>query len=73
VAGARVGFHWISLKIQRGSSETERNLEKAVKEVDDLRLRRALVRLSSASSLARRLLLLLAIRFLQVLVLEKEV
>jgi hypothetical protein len=34
VAGARAGFHWISLKIQRGSSETERNLERTVKGVD---------------------------------------
>jgi hypothetical protein len=72
-AGAGAGFHWISLKIQRGSSETERNLEKAVKEVDDHRLRRAPAWLPSASSLARRLLLLPAISFLGVLVLEEEV
>jgi hypothetical protein len=63
VAGAGAGFHWISLKMQRGSSETERNLERAVKEVDDHRLRRALARLPSASSLARCLLLLPAIEF----------
>jgi hypothetical protein len=56
VAGAGAEFHWISLRIQIGSSETERNLEKAVKEVDDHRLRRAQARLPSASSLARRLL-----------------
>jgi hypothetical protein len=62
----------MSLKRQRGSSETERNLERIVKEVDDHRLRRAPARLPSASSLARRLLLLPAIRFLGVLVLEKE-
>jgi hypothetical protein len=55
----------MSLKRQRGSSETERNLERIVKEVDDHRL-------PSASSLARRLLLLPAITFLGVLVLEKE-
>jgi hypothetical protein len=62
-AGAGAGFHWIRLKIQRGSSETERNLERIVKEIDDHRLLRALARLPSASSLAQRLLLLLAIRF----------
>jgi hypothetical protein len=62
----------MSLKRQRGSSETERNLERIVKEVDDHRLRRAPVRLPSTSSLARCLLLLPAIRFLGVLVLEKE-
>jgi hypothetical protein len=39
VAGAGTGFHWISLKIQKASSEMERNLEKVVKEVDDHRLR----------------------------------
>jgi hypothetical protein len=70
MAGAEVGFHWMSLK-QRGSSETERNMEKIVKEVDDHRLRREPARLPSASSLARRLLPLPAIRFLGVLVLEK--
>jgi hypothetical protein len=43
-----------------------------VKEVDDQHLRRAPARLPSTSSLARRLLLLPAIRFLGVLVLEKE-
>jgi hypothetical protein len=62
----------MSLKIQRGSSETEGNLEGIVKGVDNHRLRRAPVRLPSASSLARRLLLLPAIRFLGVVVLEKE-
>jgi hypothetical protein len=43
-----------------------------VKEVDDHRLQRAPARLPSTSSLARRLLLLPAIEFLGVLVLEKE-
>jgi hypothetical protein len=62
----------MSLKRQRGSSETKRNLEIIVKEVDDHCLRRAPTRIPSASSLARRLLLLPAIRFLGVLVLEKE-
>jgi hypothetical protein len=38
-AGAGAGFHWMSLKRQRGSSETERNLEGIVKEADDHRLR----------------------------------
>jgi hypothetical protein len=63
VASAGAVFHWMSLKIQRGSSETKRNLEKTVKGVDDHRLRRAQARLPSASSLARRLLLLPAIEF----------
>jgi hypothetical protein len=62
VAGTGAGFHWMSLK-QRGSLEKERDLEGIVKEVDDLCLRRAPARLPSASSLARRLLLLPAIRF----------
>jgi hypothetical protein len=31
VAGAGAGFHWISLETQRGSSETKRDLERAVK------------------------------------------
>jgi hypothetical protein len=72
-AGTGAGFHWISLKIQRGSSEIERNLKRTVKGVDDHRLRQAPTQLPSASSLARRLLLLPVIRFLGVLVLEKEV
>jgi hypothetical protein len=71
VAGAGAGFHWMRLETRRGSSATEENLEKVVKEVDDHRLRRAPARLPSASSLARRLLLLPAIEFLGVLVLEK--
>jgi hypothetical protein len=62
----------MSLRRQRVSSETERNLERIVKEVDDHCLRRAPAQLPSASSLARRLLLLPAIRFLGVLVPEKE-
>jgi hypothetical protein len=47
----------MSLK-QRGSSETEENLRQVVEEVGDHCLRRALARLPSASSAARRLLLL---------------
>jgi hypothetical protein len=31
VAGTGAGFHWMSLKTQRGSSETKGNLEKAKK------------------------------------------
>jgi hypothetical protein len=62
-AGAEAGFHWMSLKRQRGSSQTEGNLERIVKEVDDHHLRREPAPLPSASSLARRLLLLPAIKF----------
>jgi hypothetical protein len=47
----------MSLK-QRGSSETEENLSQVMKKVGDHCLRRALVRLPSASSAAQRLLLL---------------
>jgi hypothetical protein len=61
VADAGAEFHWIRLETRRELSATEENLEKAVKEVDDHRLRRAPARLPSASSLARRLLLLPAI------------
>jgi hypothetical protein len=52
----------MSLK-QRRSSEKERNLGGITREVDDHCLRRAPARLPSTSSLARRLLLLPAIRF----------
>jgi hypothetical protein len=45
---------------------------KTCKETDDHHLRRAPARLPSASSLARRLLLLLAMELLGVLVLKKE-
>jgi hypothetical protein len=71
VAGAGAGFHWMRLETRRGLSATEENLEEAVKEVDDHRLRRAPARLPSASSLARRLLLLPAIGLLGVLVLKR--
>jgi hypothetical protein len=50
----------MSLK-QRRSSGTEENLERIMREVDDHCLRRAPARLPSASSAARRLLLLPAI------------
>jgi hypothetical protein len=65
VAGAGAGLHWMRLETRRESSATEENLEKAVKEVDDHRFRRAPVRLPSASSLAPRLLLLPAIELLE--------
>jgi hypothetical protein len=61
----------MSLK-QKGIVGTERNLEGIVKEVDDHHLQREPARLPSASLLARRLLSLPAIKFLGVLVLEKE-
>jgi hypothetical protein len=47
----------MSLK-QRGSSETEEYLRQIMQKVGDHCLRRALARLPSASSVARRLLLL---------------
>jgi hypothetical protein len=31
MAGAGAGFHWMNLETRRGSSETKRNLEKALK------------------------------------------
>jgi hypothetical protein len=65
VAGAGAGFYRMSLKTQRRSS--------GMKKADDHHLRRAPARLPSASSLARRLLLLFAMEFLGVLVLETEV
>jgi hypothetical protein len=60
----------MSLK-QRRSSETEGNLGGIIRKVDDHYLRRAPVRLPSASSLARRLLPLPAIGFLGALVMEE--
>jgi hypothetical protein len=60
MAGAGAGFHWMSLK-QRRLSETEENLGRIMRGVDDHCLRRAPARLPSASSAARRLLLLPAI------------
>jgi hypothetical protein len=50
----------------------KRKSRKSCEEVDDHHLRQALARLPSASSLARRLLVLPAIRLLGVLVLEKR-
>jgi hypothetical protein len=71
VAGAGAGFHWMRLKCEENRQQQKKNIHKAVKEVDDHRLRRAPARLPSASSLAGRLLLLPASEFLGVLVLEK--
>jgi hypothetical protein len=60
MACAGAGFQWTSLKQWR-SSGTEKNLEGIIREDDDHCLRRAPARLPSASSAARRLLLLPAI------------
>jgi hypothetical protein len=72
VAGAGAGFHWMSLETRKRSSEAEGNLEKGCGEIDDYRLQRTPVRLPSALSLARRLLLLPAIELLGVLVLRER-
>jgi hypothetical protein len=61
----------MSLK-QRRSSETEGNLGRVIRKVDDHYLRRAPARLPSASSAAWRLLPLPAINFGGVLVMEEE-
>jgi hypothetical protein len=61
----------MSLK-QRGSSETEANLRQIMKEVGDHYLRRAPARLPSASSAARRLLLLPAMVLGAVMVIGKR-
>jgi hypothetical protein len=60
----------MSLK-QRGSSETEENLRQVMEKVGDHCLRRALARLPSASSAARRLLLLPAMVLEVALVISK--
>jgi hypothetical protein len=72
VAGAGAGFHWIRLKVQRKSSGMKQDLKEGCEEADDHHLRRAPARLPSASSLAGRLLPLLAMEFLGVLVLEEK-
>jgi hypothetical protein len=61
----------MSLK-QRGSSETEENLRQVMEKVGDHCLRRALARLPSASSAARRLLLLPAMVLEAALVIWKR-
>jgi hypothetical protein len=70
VAGA--GFHQISLKEQRKSSGMNQDLKEGCEGADDHHLRRAPTPLPSASSLAGRLLPLLAMEFLEVLVLEEK-
>jgi hypothetical protein len=72
VAGAEAGFHRMSLKMQRKSSGMKQDLKEGCDEADDHHLRRAPARLPSASSLAGRLLLLFAMEFLGVPVLEKK-
>jgi hypothetical protein len=72
VAGAGAGFHRISLKAQRKSSGMKQDLKEGCEEADDHHLRRAPVWLPSASSLAGRVLPLLAMEFLEVLVLEEK-
>jgi hypothetical protein len=62
----------MSLKTYRKSSEIKRDL-KSCEEAHDHHLRRAPTQLPSASSLARRLLLLPAMEFLGVLVLERKI
>jgi hypothetical protein len=62
----------MSLKAQRKSSGMRQDLKEGCEEADYHHLRRAPARLPSASSLAGRLLPLLAMKFLEVLVLEEE-
>jgi hypothetical protein len=62
----------MSLKARRKSSGMRQDLKEGCEEADDHHLRRALARLPSASSLAGRLLPLLAMKFLGVLVLEEK-
>jgi hypothetical protein len=68
VAGAGAGFHRMSLKTQRRSSGKNKSCEVA----NDHHLRQAPARLPSASSLVGRLLPLLAMEFLEVLVLKEK-
>jgi hypothetical protein len=62
----------MSLKTQRKSSGMKQDLKESYEEAADHHLRRAPARLPSASSLAGRLLLLFAMEFLGVLVLERK-
>jgi hypothetical protein len=62
----------MSLETQRKSSGMKQDLKEGCEEADDHQLRRAPARLPSASSLAGRLLPLLAMEFLGVLVLEEK-
>jgi hypothetical protein len=71
VAGAGAGFHRMSLKTQRKLLGMKKDQKEGCEEADDHHLRRAPARLPSASSLAGHLLLLFAMEFLGVLVLER--
>jgi hypothetical protein len=62
----------MSLKAIRKSSGTRQDLKEGCEEAGNHHLRRAPARLPSASSLAGRLLPLLAMMFLGVLVLEEK-
>jgi hypothetical protein len=62
----------MSLKGQKKSSGMKQDLKEGREEADDHHLRRAPARLPSASSLAGRVLPLLAMEFLEVLVLEEK-
>jgi hypothetical protein len=62
----------MSLKMQRKSSGMKQDLKESYVEADDHHLRQVPTRLPSASSLAGRLLPLLAMEFLGVLVLEEK-
>jgi hypothetical protein len=62
----------MSLKAQRKLLGMRQDLKEGCEEADDHHLRRAPARLPSASSLAGRLLPLLAMKFLGVLVLEER-
>jgi hypothetical protein len=72
VAGAGAGFHQMILKAQKKSSGMKQDLTEGCEEADDHHLRRAPTRLPSASSLVWRLLPLLAMEFLEILVLEEK-
>jgi hypothetical protein len=62
----------MSMKAQRKSSGMRQDLKEGCDEAGDHHLQRAPARLPSASSLAGRLLPLLAMKFLGVLVLEEK-
>jgi hypothetical protein len=62
----------MSLKVQRKSTGMRQDLKEGCEEADGHHLRRAPARLPSASSLAGRLLPLLAMKFLGVLILEEK-
>jgi hypothetical protein len=62
----------MSLKAQRKLLGMRQDLKEGCEEADDHHLRRAPARLPSASSLAGRLLPLLAMKFLGVLMLEER-